>query len=339
MMSSSSQVVESFVGKPGLDEKAKKRDNSRVTRVRVKRTIHSAILRVHTRLAEEAAASGITAKSSLHVVTGSMVGHLRKNQRISIKLEFDTTKFHGRRVSIRSRLPNFGMRNNTTRVCGSQAVLDDVRFLDSTHRSAKMDLLIEVDLSDNHDEAMSNEVVQFVLPKAIKITADGPRNRASKSKKNKSKNNNDCNIMILDSPPITPAQTLSHDSSLSSSSSSSSEPSSPSSSDYFSGSLSPSPSQSSASATSSDDDEDMQLKPKQLQHQQADHPLYDPAQLMAAYFYSQIVWRELEFNQNVQAFEHILNEDNKQRGEQQWPQHVIDQIVQSFASLLRQQLF
>lgn len=141
--------------------------------------------------------------------------------------------------------------------------------------------------------------------------------------------------MILDSPPITPSQTSSLHDSSSSSSSSLSEPSSPLSSDYFSGSLSPSPSQSSASTAASDDDEDVQ--PKQ-QHNHADHPLYDPEQMMA-YFYSQMIWRELEFNQNVKVFEQILNEDNKQRGEQQWPQHVIDQIVQSFASLLRQKLF
>ena len=133
-------------------------------KIRVKRKIHVANLRVSTE------------QNGLVTCVGPMVGHLRKNQRIAFVVEFDTNKFHGRRVMVRSRIRDFRLRNNIAVVCGDRVLLDDVRFLDSTNRSAKMDLLVQV---LNESTSSENNLVEFVFPKAIKITADGPRNRGN----------------------------------------------------------------------------------------------------------------------------------------------------------------
>lgn len=131
----------------GLNERVK----------RVKRKIHTANLSVNWRTGE---------------VEGQMVEHLRKNQRLAMLIELSKS-LNGRRVLLNARDAAFRLKNNVAVIKNGRAVFDDIRFLDSTERKAKMDLVIQV----AETELGRGDGSEFIIRRAIKITADGPRNR------------------------------------------------------------------------------------------------------------------------------------------------------------------
>lgn len=130
---------------------------------------------------------------------GSRPEHLRKRQRLIFEVNFvsgengeqlgfgdDTNRMlsaikrehrlDGQVVSVHGP-PKSKLRveNNKSIVENGKVVFGDLRFLDSTEKRAKTDLYIEIAAGNLFDRPL-----MFHYPKAIKITADGPRNRSKK---------------------------------------------------------------------------------------------------------------------------------------------------------------
>lgn len=109
-----------------------------------------------------------------HFMHIKMVDHLRKMQRLNLEIELeDGEKMEGLRVEIRTLESEFRFKNNQTVVNKKgSAMFNDLRFLDGSGRNTKMDLIVLVHKEDGKTQ-------EIIIPKAIKITADGHRDRSN----------------------------------------------------------------------------------------------------------------------------------------------------------------